>query len=150
MKINSAGIALIKEFEGCRLKAYKDAVGVLTIGYGHTSMAGPPLVMPGMTITQQQADDILITDLAKYELAVSKAIKRQPTPNQFAAMVSLCFNVGPGNFRKSTVCRAFNEGSLIRSSNAFLRWNKAGGRVLAGLTRRRLAERDLFLKPIDA
>ena len=146
MKINSAGIEMIKEFERCRLETYKDAVGVPTIGWGHTSMAGPPLVMPGMTITQQQADDILITDLAKYEMAVSKAIKRQPTPNQFAAMVSLCFNVGPGNFRKSTVCRAFNEGDLARSAGAFARWNKAGGKVLKGLTRRREAERVLFVK----
>lgn len=146
MKTNRAGIELIKEFEGCRLETYKDAVGVPTIGYGHTSMAGPPLVLPGMVITQQQADDILITDLAKYEMAVSKAIKRQPTPNQFAAMVSLCYNIGPNNFRKSTVCRAFNDGDIIRAAGAFLRWNKAGGRVLAGLTRRREAERELFLR----
>ena len=94
--------------------------------------------------TQAQAEEILTSDLAKYELAVSQAIKRSPTDNQFAAMVSLCFNVGPGNFRKSTVCRAFNEGDVAKAANAFLLWHKAGGRSLPGLIARREAERELF------
>ena len=145
--MNQAGIDLLKSFEGCRLRAYRDSVMVWTIGYGHTSMAGPPEVKSGLTITQAEAEGILKRDLVKYETAVNRAISRVPTENQFAAMVSLCYNIGPGNFNRSTVLSAFNAGNLGLAADAFRRWNKAGGKVLKGLVRRREAERALFMKP---
>lgn len=148
MKTNKAGIDLIKEFEGCRLKAYPDpATGgePWTIGYGLTSSAGIIKVTPGLRITQAQADEYLVQSLVKYETAVSKAMTEKPTPNQFAAMVSLCFNIGPGNFNKSSVLRKFNAGDTAGAANSFLLWNKAAGKVMAGLTRRREAEKKLFL-----
>lgn len=145
MKTNLAGIELIKAWEGLRTTAYQDSVGVWTIGYGHTSMAGEPKVTPGMRITPDQATAILANDLGKYESAVSSALKRTPTGNQFAAMVSLCFNVGPGNFLKSSVLTRFNAGDMQGAADAFLMWNKAGGKVLQGLVNRREAERKLFL-----
>lgn len=149
MRISDAGIKLVKEFEGCRLTAYKDIVGVLTIGYGHTSMAGPPEVKPGMKITQQMAEDILAFDLFKYQWAVVKALDRIPNQNQFAAMTSLCYNIGPAGFARSTVCKAFNAGKVSQSADAFRMWVKAGGKVVNGLVRRREAERVLFLTPLD-
>ena len=102
MKTSASGVALIKQFEGVRLKAYRDAIGVLTIGYGHTSMAGNPVVKPGLKITQDEATLILWRDLVKYETAVESRLTRTANQNQFDAMVSLCFNVGPGNFAKSS------------------------------------------------
>ena len=144
MKINDDGLRILKSYEGLELKAYKDSVGVLTIGYGHTSAAGKPEVKSGMKITEKEAEDILRVDLAKFEEAVFKRLKRTPTNNQFSAMVSLCYNIGPGNFEKSTVLKAFNEGNIKLSGEAFDRWNKAGGVVLRGLVKRRAAERALF------
>lgn len=153
MKTSRAGIDLIKKWEGCRLKAYRDAVGVLTIGYGHTSAAGKPTVETGMTITQQEADDMLVRDLVKYEAAVGKAFTRSPTQAQFDAAVSLCFNIGEGAFSKSTVVRRFNAGDVAGAADAFLMWNKAGGKVLKGLEARRADERKMFLsasvKPVE-
>lgn len=148
MKTNKAGIDLIRQFEGCRLKAYPDpATGgePWTIGYGLTTAAGIIKVTKGLTITQEQADAYLVQSLAKYEEAVSKALKTAPTPNQNAAMVSLCFNIGPGAFAKSSVVRKFNAGDIAGAANSFLLWNKAAGKVMAGLTRRREAEKKLFL-----
>lgn len=150
MRTNAAGIALIQRWEGKRLKAYPDpATGgePWTIGYGHTTAAGTPGVKRGMTITDQQATDILKTDLAKFEAVVSKALTKTPTPNQFAAMCSLCFNVGGDNFSKSSVVRKFNAGDTAGAASSFLLWNKAVGKVMAGLTRRREDERKLFLTP---
>lgn len=147
MKISRAGIDLVKKWEGCRLKAYRCSAGVLTIGYGHTSAAGAPKVVEGMIITQQTADDILVQDLVKYEAAVQKALTRSPTQNQFDAMVSLCFNIGPGAFAKSSLVRKFNAGDLAGAADAFLLWRKAGGKVLPGLEARRQDERKLFLRP---
>lgn len=147
MKISSDGVALIRQFEGLRTKAYKDAVGVWTIGYGHTSAAGLPAVRPGLEITEREAVEILARDLGKYEAAVLKAVApRGPLQNQFDAMVSLCFNIGPGNFAKSSIARHFQSGNDAKAANAFLLFVKAGGRTLKGLERRREAERALFLK----
>jgi lysozyme len=145
MKTNKAGLDLLKSFEGLRLKTYKCSAGVDTIGYGHTSMAGEPKVTPGMTITEQEAEDILARDIGKYEEAVDKAITVAMTGNQNAAMTSLCYNIGPANFAKSSVVRHHNEGHHDQAAAAFLMWNKAAGKVLAGLTRRREAEKKLYL-----
>lgn len=148
MKTNRAGIDLIKEFEGLRTTAYADPVGILTIGYGHTSAAGAPKVTKGMKITAAYAEDILVIDLAKFEAEVLRKLTRLPNENQFAAMVSLCFNIGPGNFAKSSVLHYFNAGDPTTAADKFLLWNKAGGKVLAGLKRRREAERTLFRRPV--
>jgi lysozyme len=150
VKTSVAGIALIKRWEGCRLRAYKDAVGIYTIGYGHTSMAGPPKVTRGMVITKQQAEAILIQDLVKYEKAVDEALTRKPTQTQFDAFVSLCFNIGPDAFARSSVVRHFNEGRFQASADAFKLWVKAGRpkRRLAGLVNRRAAERAHFLSSV--
>lgn len=149
MKISRAGIELVKRWEGCKLKAYRDSVNVLTIGYGHTSAAGDPKVTEGMTITQQEAEDILVRDLVKYEAAVQKALTRSPTQPQFDAMTSLCFNIGPGAFAKSSIVKKFNAGDVQGAANAFLLYNKAGGKVLQGLVNRREDERKLFLTPVS-
>lgn len=150
MKTNRAAIDLIKVWEGSRLEAYPDpATGgePWTIGYGHTSMAGPPKVYKGLKITPQEAADILVADLVQYEMAVTKGLKRNPTDNQFGAMVSLCYNIGPGNFAKSSVLKKFNAGDTTGAADAFRLWNKAAGKVMKGLVNRRESERALFLRP---
>lgn len=145
MKISDAGMDLIKRFEGCELEAYRDAVGVWTIGYGHTAQAGPPAPFPGQKITQAEAEALLRRDLASYEAAVRSCVGREPSQAQFDAMTSLCYNIGPGAFRGSSVVRRFNDGDDRAAADAFLMWNKAGGKVLRGLTKRRNAEREMFL-----
>ncbi len=147
MKTASRGLALIRQFEGLRLEAYRDSAGVWTIGYGHTAEAGPPLPASGMCITRAEAEALLARDLGAYEAGVASALKRPPAQNQFDAMVSLCFNVGPGNFARSSVVRRFNAGDEAGAgaAQAFLAWNKARGKVLSGLGRRREAEKRLFL-----
>jgi lysozyme len=147
MKTNNSGIELIKHFEGFEPKAYRCPAGVWTIGYGHTSEAGNPKVIKGMKVTAREASDILARDLEKFETAVMKTITRTPSENQFSAMVSLCYNIGPGAFAKSSVARLFNAGDVKAAADAFMRWNKAAGRVLPGLLKRRVEERHLFLTP---
>lgn len=149
MKTNDDGLALIKEFEGLRLEAYPDPAhgwDVPTIGYGHTDAAGEPKVKRGMKITAAEADAILRRDLRQYEDAVSQAVKVPLNENQFAALVSFTFNLGPGNLRKSTLLQKLNARDYAGAAKEFPKWNKAGGKVLAGLTRRRKAEQALFLK----
>lgn len=149
MKTADAGRALIKLAEGLALHAYPDPAThgePWTIGYGHTSRAGSPAVHPGMTITAGDAERILIADLSVFEAAVIKVLTRQPTPNEFDAMVSLCFNIGAANFALSHLVQFFNAGNTSRSADAFLSWDHAAGHVMPGLLKRRHAERDLFLK----
>lgn len=147
MKTSSTGLALIKHFEGLRTKAYRDGGGVWTIGYGHTAAAGAPIPRAGMEITAQDAMDILARDLGQYERGVSAALKRSPTQNQFDAMVSLCFNIGIKAFTGSSIVRYFNEGNTKKAAERFLAWNQDNGKVIPGLTRRREAEKALFLEP---
>ena len=139
MEISQVGIELIKQFEGCRLKAYKDAVGVWTIGYGHTVD-----VKEGIEISQHQAEVILEVDLCEYEGYINKYVQVPLTQNQFDALVSWVYNLGVGNLRSSTMLRVLNEGKYSEVSYQIKRWNKAGGKVLRGLIRRREAEADLF------
>ena len=146
MKINAAGLALIKKWESCRLTAYKDSGGVLTIGWGHTSAAGAPKVTPNLKITQAEADDILKSDVATFEKAVNDALKVELTENQFAACVSLCYNIGPGNFAKSSVLRFINQGRFADAADAFALWNRDNGNILSGLVKRRADEASLFVK----
>lgn len=138
-QINAAGLALIKESEGLRLTAYKDAVGVLTIGYGSTGAH----VKPGMVITEALAEELLREDLSRFEDFVS-ANCSPATDNQFAAMVSLAFNVGNENLRTSTLRRKHLEGDYVGAAAEFPRWNKAGGKVLQGLVKRRAKEAQLY------
>jgi lysozyme len=135
MKTSSKGIALIKSFEGCRLQAYRDSVGVLTIGYGHTGD-----VREGQVISQGFAEELLKADLTRFERNVTRYTPFEMNQNQFDALVSFAFNCGAGNLKKLVSGRSKDQ-----VARKILEYNKAGGRVLAGLTRRRQAERALFL-----
>lgn len=146
MKTSREGLDLIKRWEGCKLKSYRDPVGIWTIGYGITTAAGLGKIGAGMVITQERADEMLVEALAAYGMAVHKALTRSPTQNQFDAMVSLCWNIGPGAFAKSTLVKRFNAGNIEGAADAFLMWVKAGGKTLKGLVNRRHDERRLFLK----
>ena len=134
-------VPIIKEFEGCKLKAYLCPAGVWTIGYGHTDG-----VKEGDEITQQEADRLLASDVDLFTAGVQRLVTSDINRNQLGALTSFAFNVGLGNLRHSTLLRLVNKGDFVGAANQFSRWNKAGGKVLAGLTRRREAERKLFLK----
>jgi lysozyme len=139
--ISQKGIDLITEFEGFIGHPYKDAVGVLTVGYGHT---GPDVRQIG-NISQAEGRALLAKDLIRYEDGVKKSVKVKINQNQFDALVSFAYNVGTGALASSTLLKKLNAGDKRGAADEFLKWDKAGGRVLAGLTRRRKAERALFL-----
>ncbi len=139
--INREGFKLLTTFEGCELTAYDDGGGVWTIGYGHTGDD----VYPGLTISQTQAEELLRIDLEKFESFVEDAVEAQLNDSQFSALVCFCFNVGPGGFGDSTLLRLLNQGNYQAAANQFPVWNKVNGQPWLGLTRRRLAERALFL-----
>lgn len=141
LTISPQGLALIQKFEGLRLSAYKDAVGIWTIGYGHTG----PDVSPGMTITKEQALDLLRKDVARFETCVRENVKVPITQNQFDALVSLCFNIGCTAFANSTLVRLLNQKDYVSAAAEFAKWHKAKGRALEGLLRRRVDEMRLFL-----
>ena len=145
MKMSDKGITLICEFEGCRTEAYQDAVGVWTIGYGHTSVAGPPSVGRGATVTRDEAAEILTRDLETFCAGVKSAITATLNDNQFSALVSFAYNVGLGNFRNSSVLRSVNAYRFDQVPAELAQWVRAGGKVLPGLIRRRAAEAALFL-----
>lgn len=138
MIINKKGLDLVKSFEGCRLESYKCPAGVWTIGYGHTKN-----VTQGMKITNHQADNFLLEDIKSSEKAVEN-LKLKLNENQFSALVSFTFNCGPGNLKKLVSNR-----TLPQIADAILLYNKANGKELAGLVRRRKAERELFLTPVQ-
>jgi lysozyme len=142
MKTSPAGIALICRFEGCKLEAYWDIAKppVITIGYGHTG-AG---VSAGQTITQARAEQLLAADLLTFECAVTSAVCVPLTQGQFDALVAWTFNVK--GWRTSMLLKLVNLGRFAAASNEFCHWNHAGGIVIPGLTKRREAERDLFLE----
>lgn len=139
------GINLIKKYEGCVLKAYKCPANVWTIGYGHTSG-----VKEGQKITKAQAEKYLKKDLVKYEKSVNKLVIVDLNQNQFDALISFTYNVGMGNLGKSTLLKKLNDNNYIGASTEFLKWNKAvvngKKKELKGLTKRRKAEKKLFLK----
>lgn len=139
-KINAAGLALIKQFEGLRLKAYLCPANVWTVGYGSTGSH----VKQGMVITEAEAEALLRDDLERFEAGVDK-LAGDATDNQFSAMVSLAFNIGLDAFERSTVLKRHKLGNHMGAANAFLLWNRGGGRILKGLVRRREAERALYL-----
>ena len=144
MKTSPKGIALFKSAEGLRLKTYPDpGTGGLpwTIGYGSTSG-----VTRNMVITEAQAEQMLAADLVRFERIVERAVRVPVTQGQFDALVSFTYNVGEGNFTKSTLLRKLNAGDAAGAAEQFTRWVNAGGKVLPGLVKRRVAERALFLE----
>ncbi|WP_337881804.1 lysozyme [Chromobacterium haemolyticum] len=140
MKTSDAGITLVKSSEGLKLVAYKCPAGIWTNGYGHTG----PDVTPGMVITQAQADALLARDLSRFEAGVARLVKVPLNQNQFDALVCFSFNLGLGALQGSTLLRLLNAGDYAGAAAQFPRWNKAGGKELPGLTRRRAAEQSLF------
>lgn len=139
-------LKLIKEFEGCHLKAYKDPIGIPTIGWGSIRHPDGRKVQMGDVLTQAQADEYLMHEVSKFAGHVDALVTRQIPNNAFCALVSFAYNVGEGNLGKSTLLKKLNGGSSLEVVAAeFAKWNKAAGKVLAGLTRRRAAERKLFL-----
>ncbi|EGK3605236.1 lysozyme [Escherichia coli] len=145
MQTSDKGISLIKQFEGCKLTAYQDSVGVWTIGYGWTQPVDGKPIRAGMTIKQETAERLLKTGLVSYESDVSRLVKVSLTQGQFDALVSFTYNLGARSLSTSTLMRKLNAGDYAGAADEFLRWNKAGGKVMNGLTRRREAERALFL-----
>ena len=157
MQTSINGRKFIEGFEGLFLQSYDDAndhivaagestIGVLTIGYGHTDAAGPPHVYPGMTIDQATADAILAADLASVEIEVNHLVTVELNQNQFDALVSFQFNTG--GLGRSSALRDINNQRFDNVPTDLALWNRAGGRVLAGLVRRRTAEGKLFTTPI--
>lgn len=142
MNISHKGVELIKLFEGCRLETYLDAAGIPTIGYGSTG----PHVRIGMKITKEEAEQLLLEDLKRFEAGVAEQVTVPLNQNEFDALVSFSFNVGLGALNRSTLLRMLNDGASKEVvASQFLRWNKVNGKPLEGLTRRRKAERALFL-----
>jgi lysozyme len=140
MKCSQEGLALIKKFEGCRLESYRCSANVLTIGYGHTGG-----VLETDVITQDVADELLKEDIAKFEKYVSDNVVPELKQYQFDALVAWTFNLGVGNLRSSTMLKKLNEyGDYDSVPSEMKRWNKAGGKTLDGLIRRRKAEGLLF------
>ena len=139
MNISNTGIDLIKHFEGCETEAYLCPAGVPTIGYGHIKG-----VQMGDVITETQAHEMLVEELDEYESYINDLVTVGLNQNQFDAMVSWVYNLGGGNLRASTLLKVLNSGNYAGVPEQIMRWNKAGGKVLEGLTRRRQAEADLF------
>jgi len=139
MNTSQNGIDLIKHFEGCELKAYKCPAGVWTIGYGHIKG-----VQEGDVITEQQADEMLVEELHEYENYINTLVTVPLNQNQYDALVSWVYNLGSSNLNSSTLLKVLNSGDYAGVPEQIMRWNKAGGKVLEGLTRRRQAEADLF------
>lgn len=136
-------IGLLKQFEGCKLEAYQDIVGIWTIGWGETKG-----VVKGLKWTQEKADSELATRAQEFLENVLKACPELSnlSTNKQAACTSLAYNIGVGAFAKSTVVRMIKAGNMNNAAEAFLMWNKAGGKVVKGLDNRRHAERVVFLK----
>ncbi|WP_375207552.1 lysozyme [Hyphococcus sp.] len=149
MRTSENGVELIKRFEGLELEAYQDIAGIWTIGYGHTG----PDVEPGMKISEREAEEMLRRDLKPREQAVESAVKVPLNQNEFDALVSFVYNVGASAFRGSTALKRLNKGDRAGAADALTWWNKAtvGGvlREVMGLTRRRAAEKALFLTPTE-
>jgi len=151
LRISPAGLALIKKWEGWYPKAYKDPVGIWTIGWGTIGVEA----VPGRTITKKQGEEFLRRDLIKDEDTVKSLVKVDLTQHQFDALVSFVYNCGSGNFKRSTLLKLLNRGNVVGAAGQFIRWNKARSRdtgkwmTLRGLTNRRKDETALFLLPDD-
>jgi lysozyme len=143
MLLSSGGLNLLKQFESCSLKSYRDIDGVLTIGYGHTGVG----VNLDLEITPQHADELLLFDVGKFEITVENSITTSITQNQFDACVCLCYNIGQEAFLKSTVLKLINENANIDDiKKAWLEWDEGKGKVIQGLENRRESEFNLYLQ----
>lgn len=145
MQTSKNGFELIKSFEGCKITAYQDSVGVWTIGYGWTQQVNGVSVNAGMTISQACADKLLSSGVVQYEQGVERLVTTTINQNQFDALVDFAYNVGVTALEGSTLLKKLNAGDVYGAADEFLRWNKAARKVLPGLTKRRTAERELFL-----
>jgi lysozyme len=147
MKVNAEGYALIKKFEGCRLKAYKCPANVWTIGYGNTFYENGMKVKEGDVITQQRAEELAKFIIDQFAVTIEPFIQKPLTENQFSACVSLAYNIGTGGFKRSSVFKKLNiNPNDATIADSFRLWNKGGGKVLAGLVKRREAEIALYFK----
>ena len=144
MRMSATGLATVKEFEGLRLKAYKCPASVWTIGYGHTSAAGAPIVTPELVITKDEAEEVLARDMEQYEEGVRKYVKVDLTQGQFDALVDFAYNAGVGALAKSTLLKRVNAEKFDEVPAEFMKWTKGGGKELPGLVRRRRAEVKLW------
>ena len=146
MVVSLFGIDLICGFEGLRLKAYDDGVGVWTIGFGTTVYPNGIRVKKGDTCTEAQAKAYMVYDLKKFESAVNNAVTVPLNQNQFDALVSLTYNIGPSAFSKSTLVKKLNAGDIRGAAEQFDVWVNAGGKRMQGLVNRRAKENEVFLK----
>jgi lysozyme len=144
MQMTDDGLELIKQFEGFRGAAYRDAVGIWTIGYGHTSMAGAPEVVAGLAVSEAEAGEILARDVEKFATGVRALVRVALSDGQFSALVSFAYNVGLGALKKSSVLTAVNARDFAAVPRRLQLWTRAGGHVLPGLVKRRAAEAALF------
>ena len=144
MEYSKNGAHLTESFEGLRLTAYADpgtGGAPWTIGYGHTGLD----VHPGLTITQEQAEELLMQDIKKASAAVNAKVTGDITQEEFDALVDFVFNVGAGNFAASTLLKKVNSGDIHGAAAEFEKWDMAAGKHMAGLLRRRHAEAEEFL-----
>ena len=146
MKTSINGINLLKRYEGFSSKPYLCPAGVWTIGYGSTRLAdGRAVTKDTPNITYDQGTKLLEITLEQFELAVDAAVHVAVNQNQYDALVSLCYNIGAGNFSRSTLVKFLNAGNSTKAAQEFLRWNKVKGKPITGLTKRREEEMKLFL-----
>lgn len=145
MKLNQNGYNLIKQFEGCKLTAYQDSIGVWTIGYGSTYYEDMQKVKKGDKVSQERANEIFEFVASRFARNVDDIITSKPTQNQFNAVVSLVYNIGLGNFQKSTLLKKLNKNPNDKTiKDEFLKWVNAGGRKLQGLVNRRKKEAEIY------
>ena len=147
MKISNNGINFIKQFEGLSLKPYLDAINIPTIGYGSTYYRdGKKVTLNDKPISQDEAN-LLLEHIANKDFGdkINTLVKVGLNQNQFDALVSFCYNLGMGNFKSSTLLKKINQADFKGASEEFIKWNKSGGKILDGLTRRRQKEKELFL-----
>ena len=142
MNVSPNCAAITKQFEGCQLEAYQDPIGKWTVGYGHTG----PDVYRGLTITQDRADHLLMLDLLLAQNTVNNLVEPQINQNQFDALCDFVFNCGTGNFQSSTLLKLINANDLADAAKEFVKWDKAAGKPLPGLLKRRQAEAALFVR----
>jgi GH24 family phage-related lysozyme (muramidase) len=147
MKVSDKALGLIKKHEGCRLEPYRDPIGLYTIGYGHLIGDGKTLPVEWFRkFTQEEVDELLKKDLQRFERGVLRLCPNNLTQPRFDALVSFAFNVGLGNLQASTLRQKHNRNDVFGAAQEFVKWNKAGGKILRGLTLRRQAESSLYLQ----
>ena len=146
MSLSTVGLELLKTFEGYKNKAYKDSANIWTIGYGTIRYPNGTKVKEGDTCTEAQASTYMLNDLKGFEETINNNVKVVLTQNQYDSLVSLCYNIGSSAFKESTLLKKLNAKDYLEAADQFLRWNKAGGKVISGLKNRREKERELFLK----